>query len=58
MNQRLALAPRLDGDAGLARQYRSVLFASNSENTALERVLTAQGIPLNAPADWQEPHTY
>ena len=55
IEQMSALAPLMSGDSVEARRYRSVLHASNSERAALEAMMKVQGIPLDPPANWQEP---
>jgi hypothetical protein len=51
--QMVALESYMDGDSPSAQRYRGDLYRSNDERTASAALMTAQGIPLDPPADWK-----
>ena len=53
VSQMPALAPYIDGDSVSAQDYRRNLYRSNNERSAVASLMTAQGIPLDPPADWK-----
>ena len=53
VSQMPALAPYIDCDSVSAQDYRRNLYRSNNERSAVASLMTAQGIPLDPPADWK-----